>query len=85
MWSTNHDVFVVPVTGGAAKKITQNPAADFQPTYSPDGKSIVVRAQRRAGFEGDRWYLDVYDRATGLKKTVFETPDLSVDDYPPYA
>src|SRR5262249_480410 len=62
-------------------KITSNPAADMQPVYSPDGKSILVRAQRRAGFEGDRWYLDAYDRASGLKRTVFETPDLSVDDY----
>ena len=81
MWTTNHDVFVVPVSGGAAKKITVNNAADFQPTYSPDGSSIVVRAQRRAGFEGDRWYLDVYPRAGGAKRTVFTTPDLSVDDY----
>ncbi|HYV95854.1 MAG TPA: S9 family peptidase [Gemmatimonadaceae bacterium] len=81
MWSTNHDVFVVPVAGGAAKKITSNPAADFQPTYSPDGKWLAVRAQRRAGFEADRWYLDLYDRATGTKRTVFETPDLSVDDF----
>ena len=81
MWTTNHDVFVVPSSGGAAKKITSNPAADMQPLYSPDGKSIFVRAQRRAGFEGDRWYLDAYDRTSGLKRTVFETPDLSVDDY----
>jgi dipeptidyl aminopeptidase/acylaminoacyl peptidase len=81
MWSTNHEVFVVPVTGGTAKKITVNAAADMQPTYSSDGKSIIVRAQRRAGFEADRWYLDVYDRATGAKRTVFTTPDLSVDDF----
>ena len=42
---------------------------------------MIVRAQRRAGFESDRWYLDVYDRATGAKRTVFETPDLSVSDF----
>ncbi len=41
----------------------------------------IVRAQRRAGFESDRWYLDVYDRATGAKRTVFETPDLSVERF----
>ena len=81
MWTTNHDVWVVPATGGTATRLTNNPAADFQPVYSPDGKSIVVRAQRRAGFEADRWYLDVYDRATHVKRTVFTTPDLSVDDY----
>ena len=81
MWTTNHDVWTVPVTGGTATKVTTNPAADFQPVYSPDGRSIVVRAQRRAGFEADRWYLDVYDRATHAKRTVFVAPDLSVDDY----
>ncbi len=82
MWTTNHDVWTVPVTGGTAKKLTtKNAAADFQPTYSPDGKWIVVRAQRRPGFEADRWYLDAYDRATGAKHTLFESPDLSVDDF----
>jgi dipeptidyl aminopeptidase/acylaminoacyl peptidase len=81
MWTTNHDVWTVPVGGGALKKVTPNPAADMQPTYSPDGRTIVVRAQRRAGFEADRWYLDAYDRASGAKRTIFATPDLSVDDF----
>lgn len=81
MWTTNHDVWTVPVAGGAAKKLTANPAADMTPVYSPDGRSIVVRAQRRAGFEADRWYLDAYDRASGAKHTLFTTPDLSVDDF----
>lgn len=81
MWTTNHDVWTVSVTGGIVKKVTSNPAADMQPTYSPDGKSIVVRAQRRAGFEADRWYLDAYDRGTGAKRTLFVSPDLSVDDF----
>jgi dipeptidyl aminopeptidase/acylaminoacyl peptidase len=81
MWTTNHDIWTVPVAGGVAKKVSRNAAADFQPVYSPDGKSIVVRAQRRAGFEADRWYLDVYDRTSGARRTMFTTPDLSVDDY----
>jgi dipeptidyl aminopeptidase/acylaminoacyl peptidase len=80
-WTTNNDVWSVPVGGGAAKKLTQNPAADVQPVFTPDGKFMIVRAQRRAGFESDRWYLDVYDRASGRKRTVFEAPDLSVSDF----
>jgi dipeptidyl aminopeptidase/acylaminoacyl peptidase len=80
-WSTNNDVWSVPVGGGAAKKLTPNPAADVQPVFTPDGKFMIVRAQRRPGFESDRWYLDVYDRATGSKRTVFETPDLSVSEF----
>ncbi len=80
-WSTNSDVWSVPVTGGEPKKLTQNPAADAQPVFTRDGKLMIVRAQRRPGFESDRWYLDVYDRATGNRRTVFETPDLSVGDF----
>src|SRR5512140_1992881 len=81
-FSTNKDVFTVPVAGGAAAKLTAgNAAADFDPVYTPDGASILVRAQRRPTFEGDRWYLDVYDRKTKAKRTVFETPDLSVDEF----
>ena len=81
-FSTNKDVFTVPVTGGTATKLTAgNAAADFDPVYTPDGASILVRAQRRPTFEGDRWWLDVYDRKTKAKRTVFEDPDLSVSEF----
>ena len=80
-WSTNNDVWTVPVTGGTAKKITAGPGADVQPVFSADGRTLFVRAQRRGGFESDRWYLDAYDRTTGQKRTVFEAPDLSVSDF----
>jgi dipeptidyl aminopeptidase/acylaminoacyl peptidase len=80
-WSTNNDVWSVPVSGGTPKKLTPNPAADAQPTFTADGKYLVVRAQRRPGFESDRSYLDAYDTVTWTKRTVFETPDLSVSDF----
>jgi dipeptidyl aminopeptidase/acylaminoacyl peptidase len=81
-WTTNKDVFLVPVAGGAAEKLTvQNAAADFSPAFTPDGASILVRAQRRPTFEADRWYLDLYDRKTKTKRTLFETPDLSVSEF----
>jgi dipeptidyl aminopeptidase/acylaminoacyl peptidase len=80
-WSTNNDVWSVPARGGSAKKLTSNPAADVQPMFTADGKFMIVRAQRRPGFESDRWYLDAYDRASGAKRTIFETPDLSISDY----
>lgn len=81
MMSTNQDVWLVPVAGGAPKKVGNNPAADVQPTFSPDGKLLAVRAQRRSGFEADRWYVDLYDQATGSKRTLFDAPDLSVEDF----
>ena len=80
-WTTNNDVFVVPVGGGEPRKITANPAADVQPVFSPDGRTIYVRAQRRPGFESDRWYIDAYDRTSGARRTVFEAPDISVGDF----
>jgi dipeptidyl aminopeptidase/acylaminoacyl peptidase len=80
-YSTNNDVWAVPVAGGTAKKLTSNPAADAQPAFTRDGKFMIVRAQRRPGWESDRWYLDVHDRATGATRTVFQTPDLSVSDF----
>src|SRR5437867_5876192 len=80
MMSTNQDVWTVPVTGGEPKRITTNPAADNQPIFSPDGTLLAIHSQRRAGFESDRWYIDLYDQSTGMKRTLFESPDLSVDE-----
>jgi dipeptidyl aminopeptidase/acylaminoacyl peptidase len=80
-WTTNNDVWIVPVGGGDVRRVTRGPAADVQPVFSPDGRTVFVRAQRRAGFESDRWYLDAYDRASGERRTLFTTPDLSVGDF----
>jgi dipeptidyl aminopeptidase/acylaminoacyl peptidase len=80
-WTTNSDVWLVPITGGQVRKLTSNPAADAQPVFTRDGRFMIVRAQRRPGFESDRWYLDIYDRSSGNRRTVFENPDLSVSDF----
>jgi dipeptidyl aminopeptidase/acylaminoacyl peptidase len=71
--STNNDLWIVPVSGGAAKNITaENTASDSTPLYSPDGKYIAYRAQQRPGYESDRFRLMVYDRKTGEKKDLTE-------------
>ena len=81
-WTTNNDVFVVPVDGGEPRAITKaNLAADTQPQFSRDGRTLYVVAQRRAGFESDRWYLDAYDLDKGTRRTLFTTPDLAVSEY----
>ena len=81
-WTTNKDVFVVPVEGGQPRPITNdNRAADTHPQFSRDGRTLFVTAQRRPGFESDRWYLDAYDLEKGTKRTVFTAPDLSVSEY----
>jgi len=63
--STNRDIFIVPVAGGPAKRITTNPGSDSTPIYSPDGKYIAYRSQLRGGYESDRFRLMLYERATG--------------------
>ena len=57
-WSTNTDIWTVPVEGGEPKNLTEaNPGADAQPAYSPDGKRLAYVSQARAGFESDQWVL----------------------------
>jgi dipeptidyl aminopeptidase/acylaminoacyl peptidase len=63
--STNNEIFVVPISGGTAKKISSSPGADTTPLYSPDGKYLAWRSQARAGFEADKWRLLVQDRQSG--------------------
>jgi dipeptidyl aminopeptidase/acylaminoacyl peptidase len=74
--STNNDLWIVPVSGGAAKNITsENPASDSSPLYSLDGKYIAYRAQVRPGYESDRFRLMLYDRKTGEKRSLSEEFD----------
>jgi dipeptidyl aminopeptidase/acylaminoacyl peptidase len=81
--STNKDLFLVPVNGGAAKNITQaNPAYDDQPVFSPDKKYIAYKTQKVPGYESDLIRLAVYDRATGKSDIITEGKfDNWVDSY----
>jgi dipeptidyl aminopeptidase/acylaminoacyl peptidase len=76
--STNNEIFVVPIAGGAPRKISTSPGADTTPLYSPDGKYIAWRSQARAGFEADKWRLLVQDRQSGKTRDATETFDRSV-------
>ncbi|HEX3578511.1 MAG TPA: S9 family peptidase, partial [Thermoanaerobaculia bacterium] len=68
--STNADLFVVPIAGGDAKRITTRTGADTSPKYSPDGRWIAYRSQARAGYESDLWELWLYDRAAGTSHRI---------------
>jgi dipeptidyl aminopeptidase/acylaminoacyl peptidase len=79
--STNNEIFVVPIAGGAAKKISTSPGADTTPLYSPDGKYLAWRSQARAGFEADKWRLLVQDRQSGKRRDLTEKFDRSVGNF----
>ncbi|HEY7000524.1 MAG TPA: S9 family peptidase [Candidatus Udaeobacter sp.] len=79
--STNNEIFVVPITGGTAKKISTSPGSDTTPLYSPDGKYLAWRSQARAGFEADKWRLFVKDRASGTTRDLTEKFDRSVGSF----
>src|SRR6266849_655780 len=79
--STNSDLYVVPMAGGPSKKITNNPAADNSPQYSPDGKYIAYRSQARPGYESDRWHLMLLERATGKLTDLTDTLDRWVESF----
>ena len=66
-WSTNNDLFIVPLDGarvhtGDLKFLTNNPANDNHPVYSPNGRYLAYRAMSRPGFEADQYRLMLYDR-----------------------
>ncbi len=73
--STNSDLFIIPLSGGTAKRITSRTGADTSPAYSPDGRYIAYRSQARAGYESDLWELWLYDRASGQSRRIAEQFD----------
>jgi len=78
--STNNEIFIVPLSGGEPRNITDNPGNDSQPLYSPDGKHIAYLQMKRAGFEADQKQLILYERSTGKRLNLTEQFDYSVND-----
>jgi dipeptidyl aminopeptidase/acylaminoacyl peptidase len=80
--STNNDIFVVPVAGGEARRLTEtNRGSDQSPVYSPDGRFIAYRSQQTAGFESDRWRLMLYDRQTNQTRELTAGFDANVEGF----
>jgi dipeptidyl aminopeptidase/acylaminoacyl peptidase len=68
-WSTNYDIWSVPLTGGDAVNLTEsNPAWDTQPVVSPDGRLLAWMAMSRPGFEADRYRIMLRDLASGATR-----------------
>ena len=81
-WSTDVNVYTVPVAGGTPVVITAgNRGADQNPVYSPDGRTILYASQARPGFESDRQRLMAYDRATRTSRELLPNWDRNADAY----
>ena len=81
-WSTNTDIWTVPVEGGQAKNRTgANQGADAHPAYSPDGKFLACLSQERAGFEADQWVLSFMHRESGKISQLTKTVDRPIQSF----
>src|SRR5207302_4367447 len=47
--NSNLDVWLQPLTGGTAVKLTNHPADDHEPSISPNGATVVFRSERDGG------------------------------------
>jgi len=80
--STDLNIYLVPVTGGAPTVITSgNKGADQNPVYTPDGRYIAYGSQPRAGFESDRARLMLYDRKARSSRELLGKWDRNADGY----
>ncbi len=81
-WTTNTDVFLVSTDGKGAKALditADNKAYDFDPVFSPDGKTIALLAMKRPGFEADRQRITLYDVASKTTKVIADNWDRSAN------
>jgi len=79
--STNNDIFVTPLSGSDPKKLSTSPGSDSTPLYSPDGKWLAWRMQKRAGYESDKFSLVIYNRKSGSLLNITEDEDRWVESF----
>ena len=79
-WSTNFDLYQVPIDGGSLKNLTaENKAEDIGPAFSPDGKWLAYTAMKRPTFESDRYGVIVRNMRTGEIREIDPSWDRSAN------
>ncbi len=77
--STNFDLFVATLDGAQPpRRLTQNPAWDTHPVFSPDGKTLAYVAMERAGFEADKFTVMLQTWPAGELRALTKEWDRSV-------
>lgn len=85
-WSTNFDLYRLPVAGGAPVNLTEaNKAWDAGPVFSADGATLYYRAMKRPGFEADRYAIMAMDLASGATREIAPDWDRSPSSLKPAA
>ena len=51
VFSWRGDIWTVPTTGGQISRVTNSPAMDNYPEYSPDGKQLAFCSDRNGGMQ----------------------------------
>ena len=54
--TSNSDIWIVPLSGGAPWRLTSSPKADYRPRWSPDGKKIAFISTRSGSSQV--WMID---------------------------
>ena len=76
----NWDIYRVPAAGGDAVNLTpNNPAPDYAPSYSPDGRWLAFSQRRIPGFYADRARLVLHDRRDDTQRVLTEDFDRTVN------
>ncbi|UCF18397.1 MAG: S9 family peptidase [Gemmatimonadota bacterium] len=78
-WSTDFDLYVVPVDGSAAPGLItlDNRAWDTGPVFSPDGSTLAYLAMARPGYEADRFRVVLKPWPDGEARVLTEDWDRS--------
>lgn len=88
-WSTNYEIGRVSIDNKSKKwemLSGENKAADSGPRFSPDGKKLAWRSQKRPGYEADKWDILVADvkadgSLAGKPAGQFPTKDVSCGEF----
>ena len=81
-WSTDFNLYVAPLAGGAApRRLTDSPAWDTQPVFSPDGNTLAYKAMSRPGYESDRFRIVLRPWPQGPERVLTEGWDRSAGDF----
>jgi dipeptidyl aminopeptidase/acylaminoacyl peptidase len=77
-WSTDFNLWWAPADGSSPpRKLTENPAWDTTPSFSPDGTMLAYLAMKRPGYESDRFRILVRRWPDGPGRSLTENWDRS--------